>query len=118
MVNVDFHGVAGNVVAPGINFIFNGFFGQDFVAVKQKEFQKSRFFGGQRDFPFVKKRFAGLRVERDFPVFDFRGADAAAAADQGVQAGLDFFKGKRFAEVIVGAVIQAGDPFVHVAARG
>lgn len=76
---------------------------------RMKACREGVFPGRERNLLAEKTDPLAGRVKLHAPVFEYRLCFAAGAAEQGADTCLQFAQVERFAQVIVGAVVEAGD---------
>lgn len=69
VVDVNFHGVAGDFLIPAVEFFFDLLARQHFIAVIQKQLKQLEFFAGQLDVLPLITRLVRARVQAQAGVF-------------------------------------------------
>ena len=112
------HG-AGERVGRFVPYPFKQFLGGDRPPVRgEQAFKHGEFLGGQRQATPGADRDAACRIQAQVTVFESGGQRGGGAPAQGPDAGHQLGEIKRLGQVVIGAQVEALDPFPDRPGRG
>jgi hypothetical protein len=115
-IDVDEVGAGIEVVVPDVFADLDAT--EDAAGGAHEVFEEGELAGGELDAGGFAFYLAGCEVEDEVIHAKNVGGVAGGAADDGVDAGDEFFDVKGFGQVIIGAEVEAFDAFIEAGARG
>ncbi len=103
-----FYGVAFDFLVPAVEFVFDLGAAVDVFGLREQHFEQNVFALGEGERLAGQLGGFGGGVELQPAVFDQRSGAALAAAHQCRQAGGNFVECEGFAQIIIGAAVEAG----------
>lgn len=113
VMNVHLDRIAGDIVIPGIEFLFNELARQHTSDIAHQQLQQGELFWLQRQVVAVHRYGQTNGIERNVAMAQLAAALAVGATNQGLQTGGNFNQRERFTQIVIGAEAQPFNPLAE-----